>query len=89
MNVFYLNKSPEITAQEHCDKHAVKMCVEYAQLLSTAHRVLDGTEYIGKTKTGRKAKRWKLLVLLGLSRMSFLFDEIFSSNNFGFESTRI
>ena len=59
MNVFYLNKSPEITAQEHCDKHAVKMCVEYAQLLSTAHRVLDGTEYIGKTKTGRKAKRWK------------------------------
>ena len=36
------------------------MPIEYAQLLSTAHRVLDGTEYIGTTKTGRKAKRWRL-----------------------------
>ena len=59
MNIFYLNESPEISAIEHCDKHAVKMCVEYAQLLSTAHRVLDGIEYIGTTKTGRKAKRWR------------------------------
>ena len=26
----------------HCDKHVVKMMCEYAQLMSTAHRVLDG-----------------------------------------------
>lgn len=36
------------------------MILETAQLLSTAHRILDGKEYIDKTKTGRKVKRWKL-----------------------------
>ena len=45
----------------HNDKHTVKMILEYCQLLSTAHRYLDGVEVIGKTKTGRNAKRWKLL----------------------------
>lgn len=29
----------------HLDKHCVKMILEYAQLLSTAHRVLDGDQY--------------------------------------------
>jgi len=43
----------------HCDKHVVKMIIEYAQLMSTAHRMLDGTEYYGKTKNGRKIKRWE------------------------------
>ena len=60
MNIFYLHENPKICAEMHLDKHASKMCIEYAQLLSTAHRVLDGTEYYGKTKTGRKAKRYKL-----------------------------
>jgi|SRR5210317_323918 hypothetical protein len=60
MNIFYLHKDPKTCAQLHCDKHVVKMIIEYAQLLSTAHRVLDGKEYEGRTKTGRKAKRWLL-----------------------------
>jgi hypothetical protein len=36
------------------------MILEYAQLLSTAHRILDGTETISKSKTGRSVKRWSL-----------------------------
>lgn len=60
MNVFYLNEDPKQCAEEHCDKHVVKMVIEYAQLLSTAHRVLDGKEVEGRTKTGRKAKRFVL-----------------------------
>ena len=44
MNIFYLDKDAEIAAQYHCDKHCVKMILESAQLLSTAHRVLDGDE---------------------------------------------
>jgi hypothetical protein len=36
------------------------MILETCQLLSTAHRVLDGKEYIGKSKSGRNVKRWKL-----------------------------
>ena len=44
MNIFYLDKHPEIAAQYACDKHCVKMILETAQLLSTAHRVLDGRD---------------------------------------------
>ena len=41
MNIFYLDKRPDDCAEMHCDKHCVKMILEYAQMLSTAHRVLD------------------------------------------------
>lgn len=60
MNIFYIDESPVQAAQWMVDRHVVKMILESAQLLSTAHRLLDGEEFIGKTKTGRKAKRWKL-----------------------------
>lgn len=43
MNIFYLSENTEECAKFHCDKHVVKMILEYSQLLSTAHRVLDGT----------------------------------------------
>ena len=42
MNIFYLDSDPTIAAQMMCDKHVVKMILESAQMLSTAHRVLDG-----------------------------------------------
>lgn len=35
------------------------MIIEYAQLMSTAHRMLDGKEYEGRTKLNRKIRRWK------------------------------
>jgi len=60
MNVFYLHPVPKTCAEMHLDKHVVKMPIEYAQLLSTSHRVLDGVMYIGQTKTGRKATRYLL-----------------------------
>lgn len=44
MNIFFLDINPKICAQYHTDKHVVKMILESAQLLSTAHRVLDGTD---------------------------------------------
>jgi len=44
MNIFFLDKRPDDAAEMHCDKHVVKMILEYAQLLSTAHRVLDGED---------------------------------------------
>ena len=58
MNIFCLHEDPKIAAQMSCDKHVVKMILESAQLLSTCHRVQDGTEYYDKTKNGRKIKRW-------------------------------
>lgn len=60
MNIFYLHKDPKKCAEMHLDKHSTKMCIEYAQLMSTAHRVLDGEEYYGQTANGRKIKRWRL-----------------------------
>lgn len=59
MNIFHLDRDPIKAAQMMCDKHVVKMIVEYAQLLSTAHRVVDGEEYYDKTANGRRIKRWK------------------------------
>ena len=44
MNIFYLDTNPALCAEYHCDKHVVKMIIEYAQMLSTAHRVIDGEE---------------------------------------------
>jgi len=60
MNIFYLDNEPKTCAQMHLDKHVVKMILEYAQLLSTAHRILDGTQYEALTNAGRKIQRWKL-----------------------------
>ena len=60
MNLFYLHKEPEVSATLHCDKHVVKMIIEYAQMLSTAHRMLDGEAYYGLSKNGRKIQRWRL-----------------------------
>jgi len=59
MNFFYLDEDPWKSIEYHCDKHIVKMPTEYKQMLSTAHRVLDGEMYYDKTKNGRKIKRWK------------------------------
>ena len=58
MNIFYLHADPVVCAEMHCDKHVVKMCIEYAQLLSTAHRVIDGTPWTGKTVNGRSIQRY-------------------------------
>jgi len=45
MNIFYLDKDPKICAQYHNDKHVVKMILEYAQLMSTAHYEQDGPDH--------------------------------------------
>jgi hypothetical protein len=60
MNIFYLDHDVTKCAEMHNNKHTVKMILEYAQLLSTAHRVLDGDVVIGKSKTGRKQTRYVL-----------------------------
>lgn len=60
MNIFYLHPEPKVCAEYHNDKHVVKMILEYAQLLSTAHRVIDGELWIDKTANGRSIKRWRM-----------------------------
>ena len=54
MNIFYLDHDVRKCAEMHNDKHVVKMILEYAQLLSTAHRILDGVLSAGVSASGRK-----------------------------------
>lgn len=68
MNIFILSDNPVDAAIQHNDKHVVKMILESAQLLSTAHRLLDGTETVIQRpyKSGKRAgqmhnvKVWQL-----------------------------
>ena len=60
MNIFYLDHDVTKCAEMHNDKHVVKMILEYAQLLSTAHRVLDGTICDGFSDSGRRKKTYTL-----------------------------
>ena len=46
MNIFYLHSIPQIAAIYHCDKHVVKMIVETAQLLATAHHELGNGDKV-------------------------------------------
>ena len=39
MNIFFLDNEPHLAAQYQCDKHVVKMILESAQLLCTAHHL--------------------------------------------------
>jgi hypothetical protein len=59
VNIFYLHEDPRQCAVWMVDKHVVKMILETAQLLSTAHRLLDGTESID-TSSGRKKRVYAL-----------------------------
>ena len=49
MNIFYLDKDPEVAAEMMCDKHIVKMPLESAQMLCTAHRVADNASRLAGT----------------------------------------
>ena len=68
MNIFYVDESPIDAAQALVDKHVVKMILESAQLLSTAHRVLDGEMQVRERLVPgtlenpkyRKHKQWVL-----------------------------
>jgi hypothetical protein len=56
MNIFYLDNDVTKCAESHVDKHVVKMILEYAQLLSTAHRIIDGVTSTRLSKSGRQQK---------------------------------
>lgn len=58
MNIFVVDSDPRQAARDLCNKHVVKMIVESAQMLSTAHRVIDGKPYTRLSRTGRRLKCW-------------------------------
>ena len=59
MNIFYLCRDVHLCAQMLCDRHVVKMILEYAQILCTAHYVLD-KEIVGykPTHVNHPSTKW-------------------------------
>jgi len=53
MNIFVLSEEPREAAQMVCDKHCSKMIIESGQMLSTAHRMLDGYMEKRPSKSGK------------------------------------
>ena len=61
MNIFVLDDNPITAAKQHCDKHVVKMIIESAQMLSTAHRMLDGKETRRPSNSGKRiVQYWEM-----------------------------
>lgn len=63
MNIFMLFAKPKKCAQMHCDKHVVKMILEYAQILCTTHRIIDNiddtnTTYYKKAHINHPSVKW-------------------------------
>jgi len=58
MNIFILSENIDRCAEYHVDKHVVKMCLESAQLLCTAHWIV---KYIGYAP--RKLNRQEMITL--------------------------
>ena len=44
MNIFFLDKTPEFSAEYLCDKHIPKMLLESAQMLSTSYQRYRGIQ---------------------------------------------
>lgn len=63
MNIFYIHENAKQCAEWMVDRHVVKMILETAQMLSTAHRVLDGhmiEQQVSMNGTRKNVKVWKL-----------------------------
>ena len=55
MNIFYFYDCPVLSAQSQPDKMLVKMPLETAQMLCTAHRELDGDDYADEVGLYKRA----------------------------------
>ena len=61
MNIFVLDFDPIKAATYHCNKHVNKMVIESAQMLCTAHRILDGKKEKRLSNSGKRIiEYWSL-----------------------------
>jgi len=60
MNIFYLDEDPVKCAEYYNDAHVRKMIIELSQMLSTAHRVLDGEFYYRHGKNNRRIRAYQI-----------------------------
>ncbi len=62
MNIFVLSEDPWKAAEMQCDQHVVKMPLETAQMLSTAHHIIgtdiDKDKIYKKTHVNHPCTKW-------------------------------
>ncbi len=58
MNIFYLDSDIKKCAQYHCDKHVIKMILEYGQLLCTAVWMSGGIALYRPTHLKHPCTSW-------------------------------
>lgn len=73
MNIFYLDTNIHKCAEYHCDKHVVKMCIEYAQLLSSVHHMI-GANFIGLYNLTHKNHPCAVWARSSLQNYEYLFS---------------
>ena len=58
MNIFYLDEDPEVAAILQYNKHVVKMILESAQMLCTAHYRIRDEQYTASGLTRVHTQVW-------------------------------
>lgn len=58
MNIFYIDKDPVFAAKQLCDKHIVKMQIESAQMLCTAHWENGGSAPYKRAHVNHPSTKW-------------------------------
>ena len=76
MNIFYLSTDPEKAAQMMYNKHVVKMILESAQLLCTAHVISDGENANVPYKVTHKNHPSAIWVRESVSNYIWLYDHM-------------
>jgi len=74
MNIFFLSTNTKLCAQYHADTHCSKMMIEYAQLMSTAHRETNSFYADQCYKVTHKNHPSAIWVRESADHYSWLFD---------------
>jgi hypothetical protein len=72
MNIFFLDWNPQTAAKYHCDKHVVKMILETAQLLYSAHWMLNSPLPVNAYKLAHKNHPCSIWVRQSLTNYMWL-----------------
>lgn len=84
MNIFYLDPSPRRSVDFMSDKHIVKMVLESAQLLCTAHQILDSKTHIDGVelyKVALKNHPSSVWVRSNIHHYNWLYDHFVELSN--------
>jgi hypothetical protein len=81
MNIFYLSEDPEQAAKYMYNKHVVKMILESAQLLCTAHIISDGEAADVPYKATHKNHPSAIWARESVSNYIWLYDHMIALGN--------